>query len=157
MQSEQALETRIEGLERQVRIGRRWIFALGGILACLGLQALAGPGQSSEVPEVITARMFKVVDKNGRLRATLGSDHTGPDTNALCLWDSIKEGRTDLALRLKASDGGAEIELPGSVDRGRILISNLLFEKESSITLYSMCENEVHGLPFGGGVGSRSV
>ncbi len=65
-----SLEQRVERLERE---NRRLKLAGGAVVAVLLIVALVGAVMPQGIPEVIDARMFRVVDESGTVRATLGA------------------------------------------------------------------------------------
>jgi hypothetical protein len=63
------MEQRIEKLERQCRWYRN-LFILAGLIAV----ALVTWGATKPIPDLIQARMFQVVDSNGKTSMILGED-----------------------------------------------------------------------------------
>ena len=67
-------EERMETLEKQVRRQRRWNIALGVVVVVGGLMAAKG---IQEVPDVIRAKSFEVVDQSGKILMGLGVNKAG--------------------------------------------------------------------------------
>ena len=65
-------EERLQRLERQCR----WYGNLI-VLAGLGIVALVGYGAVESIPDIIRAKRFEVIDKDGNVVARLGHYHRG--------------------------------------------------------------------------------
>ena len=68
------LEKRVEKLERE---NRRLKIAGGAVVAVLVAVVLAGAVTPQQVPEVIRAAAFEVVDDNGTTRAVMNAEYIG--------------------------------------------------------------------------------
>ena len=90
-------DTRIESLETQVRTLKRMLFGVFGLVVVGGL--LAATSMQS-VPDVIRAKMFQVVNGEGKTQAML---FAGPDGGGLTI--NTKDGKSVAAIATNA-DGG---------------------------------------------------
>jgi hypothetical protein len=68
------ISARLERLERQNRTMKRAGF---GLLAAALAVALIGAATPEEIPEVIEAREFRVIDENGKRRTTISANGFG--------------------------------------------------------------------------------
>jgi hypothetical protein len=144
----QALSARIEHLERECRTSKRWRNVL--ILAVIGITAIAA--RSPETQAAVVTRSLRVVDAKGLTVAELGSDPDTPRATSLCLYDRAQDGRTVLAARLKAEDGGGAFDLTGDENHGAIWMMALK-NRSADIGLFTSCTDPSHGRPDGCKVG----
>ena len=127
-------EDRVHALETQVRRQRRWNIALGVVLVGGGLMAATG---MQEVPDVIRAKKFEVINDTGHSVVHLNSD---PDDGhgGLVITDSREKPIAAITARggnlagevngyalLKSNNGLAStMRLIGTRKQGMILIHN---------------------------------
>lgn len=96
-------EERMEALERKVRRQRRWNISLGVMLVVGGLMAAEG---LQEVPDVIRAKKFEVVDKDGKARLSLGLEFGGDVGPYLALMNKQEKPVAGLGVGVKEQSGG---------------------------------------------------
>lgn len=114
------VEARLERLERQSRDMKRTLLACSVIAVGLVGLVVVGIGVDidREVPEVIEARAFRVVDENGMTRAVMDADGFGyADEN----------GTT------RARLGPAELVTPATGSETRYPAAVVLFEDEGNV------------------------
>ena len=68
------LESRLSKVERD---NRRLKLTLGALLLGLAAVPLIGAVMPQQIPELIEARRFEVIDENGTIRAGMGADGIG--------------------------------------------------------------------------------
>ena len=68
------LESRVDKLEHD---NRRLKLTVGALLLALAAVPLIGAVMPEQIPELIQARAFEVVDENGTIRAGMGADGIG--------------------------------------------------------------------------------
>ena len=149
------LEGRVARLERE----NRWL-RLGGLTAALllGGAVLLGQAAPEEIPEVMKARRFEVVDKNGEFRAGLGASVDG---GTMVFADKTGAFRADLDF---AQDGAVVLSLRN--EKGKTRTSFFVGNNKPGLVLYddagkvramlSLGGNGSPGLRFFDGTGKKT-
>ena len=78
-------EERMETLEKQVRRQRRWNIALGVVVVVGGLMAARN---IQEVPDVIRAKSFEVVNDEGKVRIMMAHDSSSNESGVILVDNS---------------------------------------------------------------------
>jgi hypothetical protein len=81
------LESRLSKVERD---NRRLKLALGALLLALAAVPLIGAVMPEQIPEVIEARAFQVIDENGERRADMSDE-------GFAYWDENDNGRAEMS------------------------------------------------------------
>jgi hypothetical protein len=116
---------RIALLERRQTRHRQLMLALLVVFGAAFISGQAGqPSESANVPQVIEARAFRVLDEDGRLRAEI-SNKTGL---------SLHDVEGNLGARLAATDSG-EFSLLQLTSKGRTVVELFTHGDGATLTL----------------------
>ncbi len=106
---------------------------VGGSLSETLFRAATVTAKQMTQPVIVTAHEFRLVDEQGRLRASLGTDPML--LSRLALYDL--KGNTRLSLSVNAFHERAGLYLYGVTDTHHMASLHTLKEGESSLTFYS--------------------
>ena len=85
------VDARLDKLEQD---NRRLKLTVGALLLVMAAVPLVGAVMPEQIPEVIQARRFEVIDENGTIRAGMGADGIGyADENG-----TLRAGMNDLGI-----------------------------------------------------------
>ena len=102
-------DTRIESLETQVRTLKRMLFGVFGVVVVGGLLAATN---LQSVPDVVRAKMFEVVNDEGKVVASIGADAEG---GVLSIGNNEGEEVAAIAATVDGDGGIVTIDSKGKI------------------------------------------
>ena len=121
------MEPRLDKLERDIR---RFKLALGSSLLVLIAVPLVGAVMPQQIPDVIEARMFRVIDESGNTRAMM-------NVNGIAYADKNGEVRSSM------TDYGVESFDENGTRRGAMTVVGIIYGDENGTSRAVMAANGI--------------
>jgi hypothetical protein len=143
MESIEGYADRLERLELEVRIAKRWRNLLLVTLGMLVVASLRSPVPASVRAKEIQAENFVLVDQDGNEAGTWGADPTGMvGAKSLVMYANGPWFTHEKAIVLRAVDGGGEIRVDGDAQHGEIMLTT--DDRKAKLALFSSCQDPSH-------------